>query len=62
MEMIEAVKIYNEKFKDLPYDRITETKSYFIFGLNPDKGFMDPILVNKKTKECRGYCPIYDGE
>ena len=60
--MQEAIDIYEDTFGDLSYDRITETKSYFIFGLNPDKDFRDPVLVNKKTKECRGYCPIYDGE
>ena len=57
----EAIKIYNKTFPDLKYNKIRETKSYFIFSKN-DSTFVDPVMVRKSNGECRGYIPPVDGE
>lgn len=61
MTFEEAEKIYRDTFGDLTYDTVLDMGDRFIFVCSPLKDFHDPVFVNKKTKECRGYNPVVDG-
>lgn len=61
MTFEEAEEIYKNKYGDLKYDTVLDMGNRFIFVCSPLTDFHDPVIVDKKTKECRGYNPIFDG-
>jgi hypothetical protein len=63
MDKLEAVDIFkNSKYSDIGFDRIEETKNYFIFSLDPEETISDPIAIDKRSGRCFGYNPVKDGE